>query len=127
MQAIFLIYSLGVAFLVAVAIYFSYGCQYRTFRSQHRRLFYYGGAVIAGIRLSAFWYLIFAEATGRQSLSFLYLIILLFPEAYFVPQEHVWSVPSRLLFSIVLLVGSLAMSWIVTRLTIAVSTTGRSE
>lgn len=62
------------------------------------------------IRLSAFWYLCYAEATGRQSWSLLPLILMLSPEAYFVPRGHVWTFPSGIVFSVVLLVGSLAMA-----------------
>lgn len=92
-----------------------------SYRWPFRRLFWSAGAVIAAIRLSAFWYLLFAEATGRQSLSLLPLVFLLFPEVYFVPQGHVWTVLSGALFSAVLLVGSFVLALFVACVNISLS------
>jgi hypothetical protein len=67
------------------------------------------GAIIATVRISVLWYLIYREWTGTQSLSHVLLVFFLLPEGFIFPRgwsltaAHVW------LLSGILLVGTLTI------------------
>ena len=69
--------------------------------------------IIGVPRLAAFWLLLTLEAAGKQSISHLPLVLLLYPEGLFVPQTIVWTIGSVLKFSGLLLTGSIIFSLLV--------------
>ena len=106
MRILIAIFSLAI--LAAIfAIRYSY-------QVRNRQIFLMFLVLISGIRLSAFWYLIYSELTGRQSYSLLGLVVLMYPEGFFVPQKHHFDILSGCLFSSALLAGSVAVSGMLT-------------
>ena len=72
--------------------------------------------IIAVPRLAAFWLLLVLEAAGRHSISQLPLVLLLYPEGLLVSNGHVWTAGSALMFSGLLLIGSVILSAVISGL-----------
>ncbi len=67
------------------------------------------GGVLAVFRVGIFWYLLWREWTGTQSLNTLPLILLLYPEAAVVPSGIRATVASSVAISVGLVLGSLLL------------------
>jgi hypothetical protein len=63
-------------------------------------------ALIAAVRLGAFWVLVIKEWIGNQDRSFVLFYLLLLPEASFVPNSIIWTHWSAIGFSALLFIGS---------------------
>ena len=82
-------------------------------KSRYLRTVKLASAIIAVPRLGAFWLLLALEAASRQSIEEVLLVLLLYPEGLLVPNDHVWTVGSALMFSGLLLIGSLIFSAVI--------------
>jgi len=82
-------------------------------KSRYLRTVKLASAIIAVPRLGAFWLLLALEAASRQSIEEILLVLLLYPEGLLVANDHVWTVGSALMFSGLLLIGSLIFSAVI--------------
>jgi len=72
------------------------------------------GLAIAAARISALWLLVWLEQTGRQSISALPLVFLLYPESLLLPYRAGAGLALRVIvLSVLLLMGSLAATALV--------------
>jgi hypothetical protein len=67
--------------------------------------------VIGGTRVGSLWLLIWLEETGRSSISYLPLVLLLWPEAALIGRTAPWSIFRDILLSVMLLIGSATVSF----------------
>ena len=67
------------------------------------------GLAIAAARVSSLWVLVWLEQTGRQTISALPLVFLLYPEGLLLPYRAGAGIVSRVIvLSVLLVMGSLA-------------------
>jgi hypothetical protein len=75
------------------------------------------GLAIAAARISALFVLVWLEQTGRQTISALPLVLLLYPEGLLLPYRAGTGIVLRAIFlSVLLVVGSLAVVALVSQL-----------
>jgi len=80
------------------------------------------GLAIAAARVSALWVLVWLEQTGRQTISALPLMFLLYPEGLLLPyRAGAGIVPRVIVLSVWLVIGSLAAVALVSMLAKQVS------
>ena len=80
------------------------------------------GLAIAAARVSALWVLVWLEQTGRQTISALPLVLLLYPEGMLLPYRASAGMVSRaIVLSVLLVMGSLAAVALVSMLAKQVS------
>lgn len=72
------------------------------------RFFLTVGMILALVRISALWFLVYHVWARQGSVSQLPLVVLLFPDGLLLPNRFAWTVWGTALFSIVLLIGSFA-------------------
>lgn len=63
-------------------------------------------AAMATVRIASLWILLYCNWTHSETLASLPLIVLLYPDAYFVPNDFVWTWSSATLFTCVLVLSS---------------------
>jgi hypothetical protein len=83
-----------------------------TSHSYSRSLFRIGFGVSA-VRLGVFIFLVYREWSHEQTLALLPLVLLLYPEAFFVPGNFSWTLRTGIIFAGALLVGSFAIATVV--------------
>lgn len=102
-----LIALLAIVFLVALA-FAPVGSRQRG--TAHRdwliRFVVVAGMTMASVRVGSLWFLLYLRWVGRESLASLPFLILLYPEAFLLPEGFAWSVWGAALFSGVLAIGS---------------------
>lgn len=79
------------------------------------------------IRCGAFGFLMYTEATGRQSLSYLPLVFLLYPEGALFSSDHGWTVWNSLGAVMLLMAGSAFMGLLLTAVMAAIRRLGRGS
>jgi hypothetical protein len=67
------------------------------------------GAILAIARVAVLWLIVYQTWTGTESITFVPLVIFLFPEGALVPRGWPWTAMHAWLFSGVLTVGSFAI------------------
>ncbi len=112
-----LIVILNVALLVILVIGTGYIAERKLARAG-KTIFLSVGVILTVIRVASLWFLQVREWTNTQSISYLPLIFLLFPEAFLeeylgpqvpAPARGVWDV---LLFSELLAIGSFSFAYL---------------
>jgi len=68
------------------------------------------GTTLSCVRIAIFAFLIFCEWTGRQSISLLPLILVLYPEGILIKNDVTWTVWGAIGFSVLLIVGSFVLA-----------------
>ena len=112
-----LIVILNVALLVILVLGTGYISERKLARAG-KKIFLSVGVILSAIRIGSLWFLQFREWTTTQSISYLPLVLLLFPEALledylvsYVP-AHARSIWDVLLFSELLAFGSFAFAYL---------------
>jgi len=75
-------------------------------KTLHWARFWIIAVILSAARLSALWLLLYREWSRRQSLSLLPLIIILYPEALWLPNDVSWTLARAIQFSGLLICGS---------------------
>jgi len=68
------------------------------------------GTTLSCVRIAIFAFLIFCEWTGRQSISLLPFILVLYPEGLLIKNDVTWTVWGAIGFSVLLIVGSFVLA-----------------
>jgi hypothetical protein len=68
------------------------------------------GIVLSCVRIVIFSVLLFAERTGRQSISLLPLVLTLYPEGALIRNDVTWTVWGAIGFCALLVVGSFILA-----------------
>jgi hypothetical protein len=108
---------LNVALLVVLVLGIGYIAERKLSRSS-RTIFLLVGTVLTVIRVGSLWFVQYREWTHTQSISYIWLVLLLFPEGLLAqylmseaaaPARSVWDV---LLFSELLALGSFVFAYL---------------
>ncbi len=69
----------------------------------------YVAVIIASCRVAIFWWLFTQLQANSQSISLLPLVLVLYPEGLLVPHDLQWTVGNCILFSALLVVGTIVL------------------
>ena len=69
--------------------------------------------LLSGVRIVIFAILVYAEWAGRQSISLLPLVLVLYPEGLLIGNDVTWTAWTAIGFGVLLMVGSFVLALLV--------------